>query len=453
MGIVSTFKVPKPTKTQAKWLDYEVGAIVHFNMQTFNRYMKPGHVVPVDTFNPEELSTDQWLEAAKSFGAKYILFSIDHFSGFLMWPTATDYKYSVKYTKWRDGKGNVLADFIKSCRKYGLEYGYFYSVHNNWYMGVDNYTTGVPATQEYYKKVVEEQMRELFNATSPYKDPFYIWFDAGIVPKVSPDIGPIIRKLASNSICDECPTFSGNQGLHWVGNEKAFAPLPQWYAVPKGKCSKKTPDGKIIQGSPYGQLFCPANCDTVIREHFWFWQPDTEYSVKSVRRLLSEYLTSVGHGCTLILNLNPDTRGLVPEEDRKAYEKLGKAIALLYKDPVKKSFKPRLKIGKKKIWKFTAFRSLNGSVILMEDIERYGQLVMKYELKLKTKDGWISTPELGSTIGHKRIHPFPKDLANKTVSAVSLRINKLVTKRRSIVLREVSVYNWNEAAKPGKNLI
>lgn len=38
----SGFKVPKPTKTQAKWLDYEVGAIVHFNMQTFDRYMKPG---------------------------------------------------------------------------------------------------------------------------------------------------------------------------------------------------------------------------------------------------------------------------------------------------------------------------------------------------------------------------------------------------------------------------
>lgn len=36
------FKVAKPTKTQAKWLDYEVGAIVHFNMQTFDRYMKPG---------------------------------------------------------------------------------------------------------------------------------------------------------------------------------------------------------------------------------------------------------------------------------------------------------------------------------------------------------------------------------------------------------------------------
>ena len=42
---VKAFKVPKPTKTQAKWLDYEVGAIVHFNMQTFDRYMRPGEAL------------------------------------------------------------------------------------------------------------------------------------------------------------------------------------------------------------------------------------------------------------------------------------------------------------------------------------------------------------------------------------------------------------------------
>lgn len=201
----------------------------------------------MDTFNPQEISTDQWVEAAKSFGAKYIIFSIDHFSGFLMWPSETNYNYSVKYTKWRDGKGNILSDFMMSSKKYGLDYGFFYSVHNNWYMGVDNYTTGDASTQERYRKVVEEQMRELFNANSPYKDPFYIWFDAGIVPGVSPNVGPIIRELASNSLCDECPTFAGNQGLRWVGNENAMAPLPHWYAVPKGKCSMKTSDGNKAQ--------------------------------------------------------------------------------------------------------------------------------------------------------------------------------------------------------------
>lgn len=215
---------------------------VRLNLSSFAIVV--GRVVPVDTFNPQQLSTDQWVEAAKSFGAKYIIFSIDHFSGFLMWPSETNYNYSVKYTKWREGKGNILSDFMMSSKKHGLDYGFFYSVHNNWYMGVDNYTTGNALTQERYKKVVEEQMRELFNAKSPYKDPFYIWFDAGIVPRVSPNVGPIIRELAGNSLCDECPTFAGNQGLRWVGNENAMAPLPHWYAVPNGKCSMKTNDGK-----------------------------------------------------------------------------------------------------------------------------------------------------------------------------------------------------------------
>jgi len=32
--------------------------------------------------------------------------------------------------------------------------------------------------------------------------------------------------------------------LRWVGNENAMAPLPHWYAVPNGKCSMKTDDGK-----------------------------------------------------------------------------------------------------------------------------------------------------------------------------------------------------------------
>lgn len=207
----------------------------------------------------------------------------------------------------------------------------------------------------------------------------------------------------------------------------------------------------MIQGNPWGKLFCPANCDTVIREHFWFWEPNTEYSVKSVRRLVREYLTSVGHGCTLLLNINPDTRGLVPENDLSAYAELGKAIKLLYKDPVTRHFKQKMHVGKEKKWRFKAFKNLNGSVVLMEDIAKFGQLVMKYELKVKSEQGWISLDRAGSTVGHKRIHPIPKALVMKKVSGLSLKIKKIVTNENSITLREVSVYNWNEAAK--QNLI
>ena len=209
--------------------------------------------------------------------------------------------------------------------------------------------------------------------------------------------------------------------------------------------------GNIIQGNPHGELFCPANCDTVIREHFWFWEPDTEYAVKSVRRLVQEYLTSVGHGCTLLLNINPDTRGKVPERDLATYRKLGRAIETLYKDQVSKHSKQKMLVGKEKTWHFKPFKALNGSVVLMEDVAEFGQLIMEYKLRIKTETKWVSLPYSGSTIGHKRIHPFPRGLDMKTISAISLKIIKLVTDQDSITLREVSVYNWNEAAK--QNLI
>ena len=34
--------IAKPSNTQARWLDFEVGASIHFNMQTFDKSMKSG---------------------------------------------------------------------------------------------------------------------------------------------------------------------------------------------------------------------------------------------------------------------------------------------------------------------------------------------------------------------------------------------------------------------------
>lgn len=42
VSCVSLSAVAKPSATQAKWLDYEMGAVIHFNMQTFDNFMKSG---------------------------------------------------------------------------------------------------------------------------------------------------------------------------------------------------------------------------------------------------------------------------------------------------------------------------------------------------------------------------------------------------------------------------
>ncbi|XP_031569824.1 alpha-L-fucosidase 1-like [Actinia tenebrosa] len=436
----STFKIAKPSKTQARWLDFEVGASIHFNMQTFNKYMKRGDVVPPNTFNPRNLSTDQWVKAASSFGAKYIVLTLDHFSGFLLWSSET-YNYSVKSTKWREGRGDIASDFIKSCQKMNVEYGFFYSVKKNWFMNVEDFKTKSPKKQKTYNRIVLQQLKELFQNSSKYSDPFYIWFDAGTEPKVNPSIGPLIRSLAKDSICDECKSFAGNQGVRWVGNENALAPLPNWYAVQTGKCD-------VTPGDPLGEVFCPASCDTVIREHYWFWHKDTEYKVKTPQRLIQEYLTSVGRGCNLILNLNPDTRGLVPDIDLKVYRIFGQGIQLLYKSPVVKITAPLLKIGNNYTVNSDPLEVINGSLVMMENVIDYGQLVEEYLVYYSTVEN-KTVKEKGSSIGHKRIHPFPKELYGLTLKEVKINIKKLVSGGAMVELRRIRIYDWSEAKKEG----
>ena len=152
----------------------------------------------------------------------------------------------------------------------------------------------------------------------------------------------------------------------------------------------------------------------------------------------------------MILNLNPDPFGLVEEEDMRAYNGFGAAVNLLYEDPVIESKNPKLKVGVEKVWRLPGELHVeNGSVVIMEDVREFGQLVAAYQLRVKTSHGWIDYPEQSTTIGHKRIHPFPEAFSGETISAISLKITKLVTGGDSIWLRGVSVYDWTRAARKG----
>ena len=158
-------------------------------------------------------------------------------SGFLLWPTQTNYNFSVKNSKWMNKTGDVAWEFMQSCAKYNIEHAFYYSVHANWYMDVNNYRAPNATAQAIYNSLVVQQFYELFSPKSKYANPFLFWFDSGILPGVSPNIGPILRTLGNNTICMQCPTFAGNRGTRWVGDEQAVAPLPLWYSVPAGQCA------------------------------------------------------------------------------------------------------------------------------------------------------------------------------------------------------------------------
>jgi alpha-L-fucosidase len=93
-----------------------------------------------NVFNPTDLNAEDWMQASASMGMREIIITAHHEGGFALWPSNfTD--YSVKASKWKDGKGDVLREFADAANKWGIGISYYLNVQNDGYMKlVANYT-------------------------------------------------------------------------------------------------------------------------------------------------------------------------------------------------------------------------------------------------------------------------------------------------------------------------
>ena len=67
---------------------------------------------------PHNLIAGNGQELQKQAGAKGIIITAKHHDGFCLWPS----KYSthtVRESKWKNGKGDVLKELSQACKEYG----------------------------------------------------------------------------------------------------------------------------------------------------------------------------------------------------------------------------------------------------------------------------------------------------------------------------------------------
>lgn len=411
----ATGPVARPSTSQMEWLESELGAMITYNMQTYSKGMKAGHVVPATTFAPRNESiTESWLTAMNSFGAGYSVLTVDHFSGFSLWPSKAwaafnHSTFDVTASDWHDASGqDLLAEYARVMTAGGKRRGIFYSVHNDWAWDVSNFVTANKSKQGEFNAFALAQLRELLTPGGVYPKWDEMWFDAGVRNDINPGVGPLIRELIPDVVCHSCEGFSGDVGIRWVGNEDGYTPLPNWLAVE----STEACAGQPTDGSPAGDVFCPASCDTVLgagREwHFWFWKPHPGSALKSRTELLSEYLRSVGRGCNMILNIAPNTTGAPDAPDMARYADMGDAVASLFsKELASQSPAPlsvsggnatvELRLG-------SPTRVSNLTVVVQEDLMEFGQVVSSHAVLVETSEGGWSQLAASSTIGYKRIY-------------------------------------------------
>lgn len=432
--------LPVPTKAQMAWQDCEVGAIFHLDLPLVAGDFTPNNAVrrtfDPKLYNPSKLDTDQWAAAARSAGAKYAIFTATHFNGFMQWQSDL-YPYGCKQAAWRNGKGDVVGDFVASCRKVGIRPGIYLSTHRNVYQTVWGHYVdwgkgrGTPR-QAAFNRIAEKMTEQL---CSRYGELIQIWFDAGVkLPhEGGPDVLPIFDKHQPNALFYNSTKRSDHR---WIGNELGQAGYPCWATMPgaeKGAISHNSGIWRrcLQGGDPDGSLWSPGMADIVLRgkgNHDWFWRPGVDHTVHTVDELMRMYHTSVGRNCNLVIGVVVNNEGLVPEPDVKRLGQFGKELAHRFAQPAAATSAQ----GETAEVAMPRPATID-HVVIQEDIAG-GERVRRYTVEGLVAGGKWRKLCAGQSIGHKRIEEF----APAEVAGVRLKVLEAKATPR---IRALAVYS------------
>lgn len=422
--------IPKPNAQQLAWQQAEFGVVFHYDLHVFDssKYSQPQNrispIVDYNIFNPQQFDAEQWVLAAKSAGAKFAILTVTHETGFALFQSHVN-PYSLKSVKWRDGKADILKDFVEACRKHNIKPGVYLGIRWNSFFGVHDFKvdgTGEmqKQRQKYYNAMVEGMVKEV---CTRYGDLFEIWFDGGASSpeKGAPDVLPIVKKYQPNCL------FYHNDQLaeaRWGGSESGTVDYPCWSTFPypatgSGESAYKDISANsfslLKSGDPNGKYWVPAMADSPLRgyngRHEWFWEPNDEQHIFPLNNLVDMYYKSVGRNSTLLLGLTPDNRGLLPEEDVQRLKEFGAAIQQRFDKPIATT------AGKSKILEINLGKNSQVNQFLIQENITNGHSVKRFRIQFFFNHKW-ETIVNGSSVGNKYIKLLDKPIIAKKVRLI-----------------------------------
>jgi alpha-L-fucosidase len=378
-------------KEQLEFLDWEFGVFFHFGIRTFNEGHKDWDMKSMDisTFNLTSLDCEDWIKTASDAGAKYAVLVCKHHDGFANWPSSYT-AYSVKNTPWKNGKGDVVLDFVNACRKYNVKVGLYYSPAQ--------FGSNKMNGKEYDDYFINQISELLGN----YGKIDYLWFDGCGSEDHEYDTKRIVAKI--RELQPQILIFNmWDPDTRWIGNESGLAPLSNKSVVSALDFSVQTEE-KDELGE---RKFLPGECDCRMRLENWFYSDSDEDTVKSVDELMGLYMYSVGRGANLLLNIGPDRRGLLPQKDKDVLLKFGQKV--------KDTFANLVDVDSEREGNVTTLKfdlQMVNMVVIEEEIDEIE--IENFEIKVYPYSyGQPITVYKGETIGHKAICRFPSVRTNR----------------------------------------
>lgn len=413
-----------PSAEQYAWQQMELTAFVHFGMNTFTgREWGDGKESP-ELFNPERFNAEQWVKALQAGGFKMVILTAKHHDGFCLWPTKTT-AHSVASSPWKEGKGDVVRDLKAACDKFGMKFGVYLSP---WDRNASCY-----GDSPVYNRMFMEQLKELLGN---YGEIHEVWFDGANAE------GPNGKKQVYDwttfyrvidSLQPHAVKAIMGDDVRWVGNERGLGRETEWSVTPLRSSIYEDAEtanerlGLKATGKDLGSrekvmaadrlFWYPSEVDVSIRPG-WFYHQEQDHQVKSLSHLVDIYFQSVGYNSVLLLNVPPDRRGLIHEQDVARLKEFGEYISRTFADNKLEAPKTEKVLKEGESVEYTLKPEVFNVFMVGEEI-RKGQRVEEFTVEAYSDGEWKELAK-GTTIGYKRLFRFPDCRAEK----LRLTVNK-----------------------------
>lgn len=502
-----------PRQNQTDWMRLERTFFLHFGVNTFNEVeWGTGREEP-SIFNPTELDANQWLDAVTNFGGKMIVLVCKHHDGFCYWPTRYT-PHSVATSPWHGGKGDEVREVADAARLHGVKLAVYLSPADLYQLrtnpknpagyygnGSSNVLSVIPTDPASfhsdpakgrvptpgftnYTYVVDDYNRyflnQLYELLTEYGPIYEVWFDgANPDPSVHETYNyaawyDLIRHLQPNAVI-----MGKGPDARWVGNEAGVGRVTEWSVIPLPVSPDefKWPDmtggdlGSRAKLKPGSHLWWyPAEVNTTLLQNSqWFWARNKR--PRTVTQLVDIFYTSVGRNGNLILNLSPDKRGLVPDNQLDALSKAAQIINDTFAANLASGGKvaadnsnvtndPKLILdGNLDTWWEAAPGKTNGTltlalpkpvtfdvVSLQEAVDHRGQRIESFAIETWNGSAWVAADKIASdeltTVGHHRLIRLKSPL---TTDHVRIRV---ISSRLEPTLAELGLFKQSVGTLP-----
>jgi alpha-L-fucosidase len=283
---------------QAEFMRWRFGMFIHFNLATFAGTDWAGGYEDPDLFNPAKLDCGQWADAAKEAGMTYLVLTVKHTEGIALYPSAVTSRDTRMFRKFRDGKGDVVREFVAACRSRGLKVGLYYcfpgdysdAAHKNAPPpDMPNLHGLPPEAAGDYVSIMKRQLAEMLANYGPID---LLWIDQ-YANKYTVDRWPEILAYLK-SLQPRCVVLANN--AHNLRDSDVLSYEYPW------KSDMPPADNRL-----------PAEvCDTIQTGARWFWRESgNPTDLWPAADIVARIRACNGRNANYLLDVPPDRDGLI----------------------------------------------------------------------------------------------------------------------------------------------